>query len=106
MVRNLSWTTDGYALAVQMDRRWALYSPFGDLVHCDREVGTDAPDGDERPHGTLSILESSSISAASQKGAVPSGLVGPVHIRLRVVANPPVVFCFWFSRRGFLGIRV
>lgn len=31
-IRGLSWTTDGYALAVKLNVGWALYSPFGDAT--------------------------------------------------------------------------
>lgn len=34
-IQSVQWTSDGYALAVQSPGKWALYSPFGDLMFCD-----------------------------------------------------------------------
>lgn len=44
-IQSLQWTSDGYALAVQSPGKWALYSPFGDLIFCDRKTPTETQRG-------------------------------------------------------------
>lgn len=37
-ILSLAWTTDGYALAVQVEDGWGLFSPFGDMTFWDRKA--------------------------------------------------------------------
>lgn len=71
-IRSLSWTSDGYALAVQLDSKWALYSPFGDLVFCHRVSQPPKSDGD-----TSSRRQSSSpeFEKHAEENVFATGLV-------------------------------
>ncbi|KAJ9099749.1 hypothetical protein QFC21_003747 [Naganishia friedmannii] len=56
-IRSLQWTSDGYALAVQSPGKWALYSPFGDLISCDRKSPTEMQNGERQPEeSTVDLL--------------------------------------------------
>lgn len=100
-VQGLSWTTDGYALAVQLDHQWALYSPFGDLVFRKRDHEPPIPNGKEKAHP--SALGSESVT--TRKGYKAPALVSGSRIVFLHLAKVTTSHsCFLLPRHGSLEI--